>query len=55
MLGGINAWIAAGYDYWLDEDAASIDFALPAFLFSLIGIVLALALFSKKRWKLTKV
>ena len=55
MLGGITAWIGAGYDYWLDEDATSIDFALPVFLVSLIGIVFALVLFSKRRWKLTKV
>ena len=55
MLGGITAWIGAGYDYWLDEDATSIDFALPVFLVSLIGIVFALVLFSKRRWKLIKV
>ena len=55
MLGGITAWNGAGYDYWLDEDATSIDFALPVFLVSLIGIVFALVLFSKRRWKLIKV
>ncbi len=55
MLGGINAWIDAGYDYWLDEDATSIDFALPIFLVSIIGIVVALVLFSKRRWKLISV
>jgi len=55
MLGGITTWIDAGYDYWLDEDATSIDFALPIFLVSLIGIVVVLVLFSKRRWKLTTV
>jgi len=49
MLGGINAWIDAGYDYWLDEDATSIDFALPIFLVSLIGIIVVLVLFYKRR------
>ncbi len=51
MLGGINAWIAAGYDY---EDLLSIDFALPVFLASILGIIFALVLFSKRRWKLAK-
>ena len=52
MLGGITAWIAAGYDYWLNEDLIEIDFALPVFLVSIIGIVFVLVLFSKRRWKL---
>ena len=55
MLGGIITWIDAGYDYWLDEDAISIDFALPIFLVSIIGIIFALVLFYKRRWKLLKV
>jgi hypothetical protein len=54
MLGGISAWIAEGYDYWLNEDLMIIDFALPVFLVSLIGIIFVLVLFSKRRWKLVK-
>ncbi|NVM46817.1 MAG: rhodanese-like domain-containing protein [Candidatus Lokiarchaeota archaeon] len=54
MLGGINAWIEAGYDYWLNEDATSIDFALPVFLVSIIGILFALVIISKRRWKFTE-
>ena len=54
MLGGITAWIAAGYDYWLNEDAISIDFALPVFLVSIIGIIFVLVLFYKRRWKVVK-
>jgi len=54
MEGGINAWIAAGYDYWLNEDLVSIDFVLPVFLVSIIGIIFVLVLFSKRRWKLVK-
>ncbi|MFX0075961.1 MAG: rhodanese-like domain-containing protein [Candidatus Hermodarchaeota archaeon] len=51
MLGGINAWIEAGYDYWQNVAATSIDFALPAFLISVLGITLTLLLNSKRRWK----
>jgi len=54
MLGGINAWIAAEYDYWLNEDAESIDFILPVFLVSLIGMIFVLVLFSKRRRKVVK-
>lgn len=54
MLGGINAWIAAGYDYYLNEELTSIDFALPVFLVSVLGITFALILFSKRRWNLVK-
>jgi len=54
MEGGINAWIAADYDYWLNEDLMIIDFALPVFLVSIIGIIFVVVLFSKKRWKLGK-
>jgi len=54
MLGGINTWIEAGYDYWLNEDAMSIDFALPVFLVSILGIISVLVLFYKRRWKLVK-
>jgi len=51
MLGGITAWIDAGYDYWLNEDATSIDFVLPVFLVSIIGIIFALVFFYKRKWK----
>jgi len=54
MEGGINAWIAAGYDYWLNEEILNIDFTLPVFLVSIIGIIFVLVLFSKRRWKLVK-
>ncbi|MBY8980596.1 MAG: rhodanese-like domain-containing protein [Candidatus Lokiarchaeota archaeon] len=54
MLGGINAWIAEDYDYWLNEDILSIDFALPVFLVSIIGIIFVLVLFSKRRWKVVR-
>ena len=54
MEGGISAWIAAGYDYWLNEDLPIIDFALPVFLVSIIGIIIVVVLFSKRRWKLGK-
>ena len=54
MLGGINTWIAAEYDYWLNEDITSIDFSLPVFLVSIIGIICVLVLFSRRRWKLVK-
>ena len=54
MEGGISAWIAAGYDYWLNEDLMIIDFALPVFLVSIIGIIIVVVLFSKRRWKLGK-
>jgi rhodanese-related sulfurtransferase len=52
MEGGITAWIAAGYDYWPNGDVNGIDFALPVFLVSLLGIIVVLILFSKRRWKL---
>ena len=54
MLGGISTWIAEGYDYWVNEAVNDIDFALPVFLVSIIGIVFVLVLFSKRRWKLVK-
>ena len=54
MLGGINAWIAAGYDYWLNEETNIIDFALPAFIVSILGIAFVLILFSKRKMKLDK-
>ena len=54
MLGGINAWIAAGFDYYLNEELTSIDFLLPAFLASILGIIFVLILFSKRKMKLDK-
>ena len=54
MEEGIDAWIAAGYEYWLNEDVMIIDFALPVFLVSLIGIIFVIVLFSKRSWKLEK-
>ena len=54
MEGGISAWIAAGYDYWLNDDLMIIDFSLPVFLVSIIGIIIVVVLFSKRRWKLGK-
>ena len=54
MLGGITAWIAAGNDYWLNEDINIIDFALPAFLVAILGISFALILFSKRKLKLVR-
>lgn len=53
MLGGITAWIDAGYDYWPNGDPLdSIDFGLTAFLVSIIGIIFVI-LFSHIR-KLNK-
>ena len=52
MLGGISTWIAAGYDYWTNEEVQNIDFALPVFLVSIFGIIFVIVLFSKRRWKL---
>ena len=54
MLGGINAWIAADYDYYLNEELTSIDFVLPTFLVSILGIIVVLILFSKRKMKLDK-
>ena len=54
MEGGITAWIAAGFDYWLNDDVSIIDFALPVFLVSIVGIIFVLVLLSKRRWKLGK-
>ena len=54
MLEGISAWIAAGYDYWSNEEVPNIDFALPVFLVSIIGILFVIIIFSKRRWKLVE-
>lgn len=56
MLGGINAWIDAGYDYWENEDSvpASIDFVLLAFLVALTGIISILVLLNKRKWNVVK-
>ncbi|MFW9950039.1 MAG: rhodanese-like domain-containing protein [Candidatus Thorarchaeota archaeon] len=55
MLGGISAWIEAGYDYWQNEDAMSIDFVLPVFLVSIIGIIFVLVLLKKRKWNSKKI
>ena len=52
MLGGIDAWINAGYDYWINEAAPSIYFTLPMFIISIIGITLVILLFVKRKRKL---
>lgn len=50
MLGGITAWIDAEYDYWLNGDPVdSIDFILPVFLVSIIGIIFVLVLLYKRK------
>ena len=54
MLGGIDTWVGAGYDYWVNEDEESIDFLLPVFLVSLIGMIFVLVLFSKRRGNVVK-
>ena len=52
MIGGIDAWIAAGFDYWPNEGVSNIDFAFSVFFISIIGIIFVIVLFSKRRWKL---
>ena len=52
MLEGISEWIATGYDYWSNEEVPNIDFALPVFLVSIIGILFVIVILSKRRWKL---
>jgi len=55
MLGGINTWINAGYDYWLNENAPSIDIVVIVVVFvSIIGIVAVLVLFYSRRLKVRK-
>jgi hypothetical protein len=54
MLGGIDTWVGAGYDYWVNENETSIDFILPVFLVSLTGVIFVLVLFSKRRGKVVK-
>jgi rhodanese-related sulfurtransferase len=54
MLGGINSWIAEGYDFWQNEVATSIDFTFPAFLISVLGITIILLLTFNRRWKRIK-
>ncbi|MFX0012896.1 MAG: rhodanese-like domain-containing protein [Candidatus Hermodarchaeota archaeon] len=49
MLGGIDAWINAGYDYWINADAPSIDFTSPLFIISIIGITVVILLFVKRK------
>ncbi|MFX0012612.1 MAG: rhodanese-like domain-containing protein, partial [Candidatus Hermodarchaeota archaeon] len=52
MLGGIDAWINAGYDYWINENATSIAFTLPTFIISIVGITFVIILFVKRKRKL---
>jgi rhodanese-related sulfurtransferase len=53
MLGGITAWIDAGYEYWPNGDPMdNIDFGFSVFLISIIGIIFVI-LFSDIR-KLNK-
>ena len=54
MLGGINTWINAGYDYWLNENAPSIDIVIIVIFVSIIGIVAVLGLFYVRRLKVRK-
>jgi len=54
MLEGISAWIAAGFDYYLNEELSSIDFVLPTFIVSILGLTFVLILFSKRKMKLDK-
>jgi len=54
MEDGITAWIAAGYDYWLNEDPSNSDFVFLVILVSIIGITIALVLFFVIRPKLMK-
>jgi rhodanese-related sulfurtransferase len=51
MLGGINAWIDAGYDYWSNPNAISIEFFLPVFVFTVFGIIFVLLLIYQRRSK----
>jgi rhodanese-related sulfurtransferase len=56
MLGGINAWIAAGNDYWLNEELILIDFSFPIFFVSMLGLVFVLVLlFRNKKGLITKI
>ncbi|MHA2288884.1 MAG: rhodanese-like domain-containing protein [Promethearchaeota archaeon] len=55
MLGGIDTWIAAGYDYWTNEDpTTTIDSALPMFLVSIIGIISVVVLISIRKQKVRR-
>jgi rhodanese-related sulfurtransferase len=55
ILGGINAWIDAGYDYWSEGvPVDSIDFVSPLFLISIIGLIIILLLFQVKKLNRTK-
>jgi len=53
MLSGINAWIAAGYEYWSSENGNGpeniISFSLTIFIMCLLGIITILTIYVKKR------
>ena len=49
MLGGIDAWINTGYDYWINEDETSIDFSFPMFIISIVGITFVVVLFVRRK------
>ena len=55
MLGGIDAWIAAGYDYWPKRDAMNFDFVLLIIIIFMIFITLILVLFYIGRRKGKKI
>ncbi len=49
MLGGINAWIAAGYPVWISSKVLpSIDFSFTPFILILFGTTAVLILYYKK-------
>ena len=49
MLGGINAWIDAGYDYWSSENSPSIAYGNIMFIFVIIGMLSVIILVIKAR------
>lgn len=55
MLGGISAWIAAGYEYWPNEELLmNFDIVFLIILVSMIGIAFVLVLYFIKRPKVKK-
>lgn len=49
MLGGINAWIAAGYPVWTSSNILpSIDYSFMPFILILFGTIAVLILYYKK-------
>jgi len=50
MLGGIDAWIAAGYPVWRSNNVGpAIDFSFTPFITSLLGTIAVLLVYYKKR------